>query len=641
MSIEDAAKAGPTGAEEQAGAPPASDETPGAKPSTRRDAANRSVAYRFFHHPVALTAFIVVAVILAVTYAAPLWQLLGLPDPYWKFSRLNQAPGTWSTTTAVGAPTQEQFHLLGTDSDGYDLLARLVWGGIPAANGALIVLAISIGLGVPLGLIAGYFGKAVDHVLSWISDLLMSIPGIIILLIIAGITHQNLYLVMVAMGVFMIPGYYRLTRSATIAIRNEPYVDAARVSGLTDGRIIFSHIWRVIAAPIVIQTALTAGLALGMQAGLQVLGIGSASEPSWGSMIQPSLLNNPATVWLLIPPSILLGLLIASFAVMGQILGDITGNRVEKSKNLSGRQKAELAHTAAERAANASRPEDDFVVTVTGLRVTYALAKRRVEVVHGVDFAVKRGEVLGIVGESGSGKSQSVFSLLDLLPGNGYAEADEIWIGDTNVLTAPKGARHALLGTTIGYIPQEPISNLDSTFTIGHQLTEPMRKVLGMSRAQARDHAIGLLARVGIQDPQRVMKLYPHEISGGMAQRVLIAGAVSGRPKLLVADEPTTALDVTVQAEVLELLRELQQEYGMSLIIVTHNFGVIADIADYVTVMRDGRVVEHGDVRTIFRRPAQPYTAELIEASTEPETRIRLDREFAAAATTRGTGASG
>jgi len=175
----------------------------------------------------------------------------------------------------------------------------------------------------------------------------------------------------------------------------------------------------------------------------------------------------------------------------------------------------------------------------------------------------------------------------------------------------------ALRGTRIAYIPQEPMSNLDPNFTIGYQLVRPMRKVMGMSKAQATARALELLGIVGIANPQRTFDSYPHEVSGGMAQRVLIAGAVSCDPDLLIADEPTTALDVTVQAEVLDLLRNLQERLTMGVVMVTHNFGVVADLADRVVVMQNGRLVEAGDVRTILRHPHDPYTQDLLSAMLE------------------------
>jgi ABC-type dipeptide/oligopeptide/nickel transport system ATPase component len=226
--------------------------------------------------------------------------------------------------------------------------------------------------------------------------------------------------------------------------------------------------------------------------------------------------------------------------------------------------------------------------------------------------------------------------VLDLLPGSGAAEADAIWIGGQDVSRFTSKQRQALLGRELGYVPQEPMSNLDPSYTIGHQLIEPLRRVHGLSAADAKRRAREVLLRVGLTDPDRVMRSYPHQVSGGMAQRVLIAGAISGRPSILIADEPTTALDVTVQAEVLELLRELQQEYGMALLIVTHNFGVVADICDRVIVMRGGAIVEQGDVDPIFAHPQQPYTRELIAASLD-DVAGRAELDAAAGSTTIAT----
>ncbi|MEI6763974.1 MAG: ABC transporter ATP-binding protein, partial [Actinomycetes bacterium] len=179
-------------------------------------------------------------------------------------------------------------------------------------------------------------------------------------------------------------------------------------------------------------------------------------------------------------------------------------------------------------------------------------------------------------------------------------------------------------GKKIAYIPQEPMSNLDPNFKIGYQLVRPMMKVLGLSKADAVAKAHSLLKTVGIENTERIFNAYPHEISGGMAQRVLIAGAVSCDPDLLIADEPTTALDVTIQAEVLDLLRDLQGKFGMGIILVTHNFGVVADLCDRVVVMQNGSVVESGDVRTILKAPKEPYTQELLSSMLVDKTPMTL-----------------
>jgi ABC-type dipeptide/oligopeptide/nickel transport system ATPase component len=251
------------------------------------------------------------------------------------------------------------------------------------------------------------------------------------------------------------------------------------------------------------------------------------------------------------------------------------------------------------------------------------------KVVSDVSFHVDKGEVLGIVGESGSGKSQTAFSILGLLPGNAKIATGHIVFDGNELVSTGEGAisQKAMTqfrGKRIAYIPQEPMSNLDPAFTIGYQLVRPMTEVLGVSKKEAKARALKLLDMVGINNPERVFKSYPHEVSGGMAQRVLIAGAVSCEPDLLIADEPTTALDVTVQAEVLDLLRDLQKRLGMGMVLVTHNFGVVADLADRVVVMQYGRVVESGPVRDILRAPQEKYTQVLLSSMLEGKTPMTM-----------------
>jgi peptide/nickel transport system permease protein len=263
------------------------------------------------------------------------------------------------------------------------------------------------------------------------------------------------------------------------------------------------------------------------------------------------------------------------------------------------------------------------LLTVRNLWVKYPQANGSEKaVVRGVSLDVAPGEIVGLVGESGSGKTQTAFSVLGLLPKEASVSADALAVAGESLLDKDAGAMRRLRGSAIAYIPQEPMANLDPSFTIGSQLVEGLSA--GMSRREAKDTVLQLLARVGITDPVRTFKSYPHQISGGMAQRVLIAGAVAGRPKLLIADEPTTALDVTIQAEILDLLRDLQGEYGMGVLLVTHNFGVVADLCDRVLVMRSGEIVESGDVRSIFHQPQHPYTRELIASILDEET-VRTD----------------
>lgn len=571
--------------------------------------AGRGLWSRYLRRPVGVAAL---AVFLLVVIAGLLAPLLAPHDPNYVDFALTQAP-------------PDSSHWMGGDSAGRDILSRLLFGARTTLYGAAVACLTGIALGVPAGVAAGYFGGLTDRVFSWISDGVQSVPGMIVLLIVAAGTGADFTVLMVTVGAFMAPGYYRISRSRALAVRKEPYIDAARVAGLTHVKILHTHVLRAVHAPVIIQSALTAGIAMGMQTGLQFLGIGTASEANWGQMMNDGFRTMLTHPLILLWPSAALGITIAALAFMGSTLADLVSVRGEPAPRRR-RSAEQVPEEATDRTGALVHPVEASALRIDNLRVSYRTPHGDKRVVRGVCLDVAPGEVLGIVGESGSGKSQTVFSALDLLPADGRATADGIWIGGQPVGDLSRAGRHALLGTQIGYVPQEPMSNLDPCYTVGHQLMEPLRAVHKLTRAQARERAREVLLRVGISDPDRVLACHPHQISGGMAQRVLIAGAVAGNPSLLVADEPTTALDVTVQAEVLELLRELQREYGMALVIVTHNFGVVADICDRVAVMKDGRVIETGAVEQIFAHPGDPYTAELIKASQDDtESRAELD----------------
>jgi ABC-type dipeptide/oligopeptide/nickel transport system ATPase component len=238
--------------------------------------------------------------------------------------------------------------------------------------------------------------------------------------------------------------------------------------------------------------------------------------------------------------------------------------------------------------------------------------------VRGVDLEVRRGEIVGLVGESGSGKSQTAFGVLGVLPKNAIVVRGSIRFAGREILNS-KDELRAVRGTKIAYIPQEPMTNLDPTMTIGKQMRRWLLATRKLSRSAAEERILGLLRRVRISDAEEVMRKYPHEISGGMAQRVLIAGAIAGDPELIIADEPTTALDVTVQAEVLDLIRELRDERGLAVILVTHNLGVVSDICDRVAVMKDGRIIENAPTERFFAGPDEAYSRELLRAVAELE----------------------
>jgi len=253
------------------------------------------------------------------------------------------------------------------------------------------------------------------------------------------------------------------------------------------------------------------------------------------------------------------------------------------------------------------------ILDVRDLRTVFRTRGGNIHAVNSVSFDLYPGELLGVVGESGSGKSVTMMSLIRLLPmppaeiGGGSA-----MFGGRDLLRVPEAELRRLRGRDIGFVFQDPMTSLNPVFTVGFQIMEPLRKHMKMDKAAARTRAVELLNLVGIPDAERRLKDFPHQFSGGMRQRVMIAIALACDPKVLIADEPTTALDVTIQAQILELVKELRQKLGMAIIWITHDLGVIAGIADRVMVMYGGQIVEHGPVREVFARPAHPYTRALL-----------------------------
>ena len=601
--------------------------TPLAVPAPGKAPVRMNLFRRILKRPlgVAAAAFLLLVAIVAIIgpQVAPL-------DPNYVDIR--------NVLAAPGGP-----NLLGTDSSGRDVWSRLLAATQTSIAAALLAVVVAIVIGVISGLIAGYYQGWFNTVATWITELNMALPGIVVLLAARAVLGPSVWTSMFIFGLLLAPSFFRLVYAAVTAVRDELYVDAARVSGLSDTRIIGRHVLSVVRAPIIIQASVIAGIALAIQSGLEFLGLGDPQVPTWGAMLSDGFKSINRTPFLLIWPSIAIALVCIALTLLANVMRD------ELERTVSVRRKRRRAVSTAtgsiaavttsistgggdpiedldelpviENAEVIRHPEDarskasEKVLEVRDLKVGYDQPDgSHIEVVHGVSFDIRRGEVHGLIGESGSGKTQTAFGVLGLLPRGGHVTGGSILYEGTELADANDRTYAGIRGKRIGYIPQEPMSNLDPSFTIGSQLVEPLRAHMGLSKKDATQRALDLLARVGIPQPQRTFDAYPFEVSGGMAQRVLIAGAVSTDPDLIIADEPTTALDVTVQAEVLDLLRDLQSERNMAMLLVTHNFGVVADLCDRVTVMQNGRFVEQGPVRAIFNDARHPYTQALLDA---------------------------
>lgn len=264
------------------------------------------------------------------------------------------------------------------------------------------------------------------------------------------------------------------------------------------------------------------------------------------------------------------------------------------------------------------------LLRIRNLSVDFQTSTGRFRAVDGVDQDVDHGDILAIVGESGSGKSVSMLALMGLLPWTAKVSADEMSFDGHDLLTISAAERRKIIGKDLAMIFQEPMSSLNPCFTAGWQIKESLRRHLGLGRAERHKRAIELFEQVGIPDPERRLSAFPHQLSGGMSQRVMIAMAIACRPKLLIADEPTTALDVTIQAQILDLLTRLREETGMGLVLITHDMGVVAETARRVSVQYAGQKIEERTVTDLFRSPHHPYSSALLSALPERATERRL-----------------
>ncbi len=501
-------------------------------------------------------------------------------------------------------------HWLGNDAIGRDVLSRVLHGALPTLVGVAQALGVVALLGITLGVGAGYFGGRVDQLVSQLTNMVQSMPTIVILLAVLTVFNRSMLAAMVTLGVLGSASLSRVVRSATLNVRSELYIEAARICGLSDAAIITRHILPRIVGPMIVQLSLFAAVAVVMQTGISFLGLGvQPPAPTWGGMIFEASASLNDFPWLLVPSGGVVALTTLAFGLLGDALRDTA---VEAWARPSKRRAARTSSSAAAAALNVP---PGAVLAARGVTITTGQGAQQRFLVRDLNFDLMPAETLGLVGESGSGKTLSILALMGLLPPGTQVAGGCMVLGGRQIDLRDEAALSALRGRTVGMIFQEPMAALDPCFSIGHHLTEVIRRHSPFSARQARQRAIELLQQVKIADPEAVMRRYPHQISGGMAQRVGIARALAPQPQVLFADEPTTALDVTVQAEILELLRELGHRNGMAVVFVTHDWGVVADICDRAMVLRHGQVLETASVLDIFERPQHPYTAALLKAN--------------------------
>jgi peptide/nickel transport system permease protein len=555
-----------------------------------------SLGRRLAARPLGAAALTFLALLTVACVAAP------LVAPY--------DPRAQDLANVLGGPSPD--HVLGTDTLGRDVLSRLLYGGRRSLLSMVEALAVVLSVGVPLGLVAGYAGGWTDRVLSRFAEILLSVPAIVLVLVALAVFPHNADAAMVTFGLLGAPAVLRVVRSATLAVREELYVAAARVSGLSHPRIMVRHVLPMVTGPIVVQASVFCAYALLFETGIAYLGLtADPATPTWGGMVAEASTVLQQQAWLLAPSGTLIALTILACGLLGDAVGEAAGARRRGAPRGQRRRAARRpGHTPVRAAGVPGRAGDNgALLQVEKLSVA---VEGGTPVVDGVSFDVLPGETVGLVGESGCGKTATALAVLRLLPdalrvtGGGV-----LWEG-ADVRSLPDRDFDELRGSAVAYVSQEAQSSLDPTFSVGSQLVEVIRRHERAQRADARRRAVELLRLVELPDPERVARSHAFELSGGMAQRVAIALALAGRPRLLIADEPTTALDVTVQSEILSLLRRLRAKTSMAILMITHNWGVVADFCDRTVVMYAGQVVEQAETQAMFDQPLHPYTAGLL-----------------------------
>ncbi|MET3926315.1 dipeptide/oligopeptide/nickel ABC transporter permease/ATP-binding protein [Devosia sp. 2618] len=547
--------------------------------------ANRLAAAGLF-----IFGFIVVLAILA--------PILPLPNP-----DITDQPNRLLPPLSAG-------HLLGTDHLGRDILSRLIWGTQISLVVGICATALSALVGSLIGLVAGYARGATDSILMRFVDMLMAFPYILLAIAIVAALGPGLLNALYAIAIVNIPFFARNIRGVTVSIRNREFVDAARLSGKSDAEILFTEVLPNVLPVIVITMSTTVGWMILETAGLSFLGLGAQPPTSdLGSMLGQARAQLFTAPHASIIPGVMIFILVMSINLLGDGVRDVLDPRLR-----SGALNRPMPVTRIKRATKPAETKADApVLVVDNLSTGFADTDHITPAVKAISFQLDKGECLGLIGESGSGKSVTALSLMGLVASPpGVITGGAVYLDGRDVLSLREQQLTALRGARVSYVFQDPLTTLHPLYRVGEQIAEAVtaHKPLGKRAAMAR--AVELMETVGIRDAAERSRAYPHELSGGQRQRIGIAMALANDPDVIVADEPTTALDVTVQKRILDLLQDLRRERGLALLLITHDFGVVAQVCDRVAVMKDGVIVEQGDTGDILRAPQHDYTKRLI-----------------------------
>ena len=501
-------------------------------------------------------------------------------------------------------------HILGTDHLGRDLLSRLLWGTQLSLAVGFAAAFIAATFGSILGAIAGFYGQKTDNIIMRFIDMLMAFPYILLALAIVAALGPGLFNALIAVALVNIPFFARNIRGVTVTLANKEFIEAARLSGMSNLRILIVEIFPNLLPMIVIAMSTTVGWMILETAGLSFLGLGSQPpQADLGSMLgeaRSALITNPHTSFV---PGIMIFCIVIGINLFGDGVRDALDPRLKKGNLIR-----PLPQTIYEGGDTQPQPSTKLL-SVQNLSTQFHVNQDVYQSSNDVSFEIQEGECLGLIGESGSGKSVTALSVTSLVASPpGVIKKGFVNYKNQNLLALPYEKLRSIRGNKISYIFQDPLTTLHPLHTIGDQLLEALQAHDSkLSASDSISKSKELLKSVQIPNPDNFWDVYPHQLSGGMRQRVCIAMALINDPELIIADEPTTALDVTVQAQILNILNSLRKKRKLSILFISHDFGVISQLCDRVIVMYAGSIVEEGPDKNIMQQAAHPYTSELIK----------------------------
>jgi oligopeptide/dipeptide ABC transporter ATP-binding protein len=528
------------------------------------------------------------------------------------------------TSNILAGPSRE--HWLGTDALGRDLFYRVL-----VATRLTVLLAVSATfiatvIGLLLGAAPLLLGRRAGRFVGALINIMVAFPGLLLVLFFAVVFGVGAKGAVLAIGLAGAPFFGRLCQTLMAGITSRDFVAAARIAGVGRFRILLRHVLPNIAEPLVVNVTIGAGAALLAFAGLSFLGLG-VQPPAydWGQLMQQGLSGIYVHPVAALAPGVAVILAGLAFNLTGEAIArgfgvQATGNVPLEPET----DRGELAPPASEHVLDTD-DDPDVVLDVRELRVTFPGAAGPIRPVRGISFRVRSGQAVGLVGESGSGKSLTALAVSQLVEEPGRVEADRLSFVGTDLLDGKPD--QTLLGQSLSVVFQDPMTTFNPAHRMGPQLAEVARQHQGLGRRAALARAVDRLRAVKVNDPERRARQYPFEFSGGMCQRAMIGMGLMGTPRLIIADEPTTALDVTVQQQILGLLAAIRRDDDVALLLISHDVAVVAQVCDRVLVMYAGRIVEELPAADLWTAAKHPYTCALVAAV--PDMATDLDAPLA------------